>query len=162
TFVDEATALARFAARMDPDALNLAMHRCDDNTLSTATDYNATANHATLQGTNAVDRAWAASYLGSPEIAGTSQPLSEGALYHGPTQPIDSTRELFRFDDRAPNGSPTLNARAKGLALSNPSAYTSPADGVIDIVGASDQPVTFGQTAGSPPSRSLQVPQLLK
>jgi len=161
-FVDENTARSRFAALMAPDQLNLAMHRVNDNTGTVATDYNPNANHGGFNGTVNVDWQWEPTYLGSAEVAGTPQPLSEGAIFHAPTQPIDPVRELHRFNDRAITPGVTLNARAKGLALATPAAYSSPADGVIDIVGASDQPITFGQTAAATPSRSLQLPQLIK
>lgn len=147
SFVSEDEALSRFSTRREPDPITISMHRCDDSLGSTVTDYALLANHGTLQGTDAVDRSWVATYLGAEQLVGLPMPLSAGVVYHAPTQPIDSVRELFRYNDRVRTTGSTVEIRAKGLILTGGGTnYSEPTDGpgTVDIVGASDQPVTFG------------------
>lgn len=165
-WVVESTALTRFSSRLDPpDVFNISMHRCDDNIGSTVTDYNTTtANHGNLQGTDLVDRAWEPSYLGSVELSGTPMPVSGGILYNAPVQYIDPNREIVRHSDRAKTEGSVLQVRAKGVLLTSGANYSEPLEGpgTADIVGASDQPVTFGLinqvTADNPKSH---IPRLI-
>lgn len=161
--ITEDECIALFAQRGDAtDARCILMGRCDDNTGTTVTDYSATANNGSVTGVANTDWAWSPTYMGASDSAGTPMPMSAGAIYHAPTQAIDPTREIFRHNDRVISSGATLNVRAKGLALATPASYTSPANGVIDIVGASDQPVTFGQTAAAVSSTSTHLPQVIK
>lgn len=162
-YMTEDEALARYSAVLAPDALTLAMHRCDDSTGATITDYTATANHGTVGGTINVDFRWSPSYLGSAANAGTAMPICEGVVFHAPTVGIDSSREIFRFADRAKTTGTDLTVRAKYLALTAGASYTAePVPGVVDIIGASDQPVTVGlsATAGTE-SGDIHVPRLV-
>lgn len=161
---DEATAL--FSTRLEgtePGVVGLWRH--DDGTGAVVTDYSANANHGALTGVVNTDYSWQPTYLGSPEQAGTYMPMSGGAIFHAPTVPIDPSRELHRYNDRGPSSGATVNVRAKGAALvltTNYTLPTSPGLGVIDVVGAADQPITFGTTAAAVPSKSMQLPQLIK
>lgn len=160
----EDEALARFSARRDTDALTVSMHRCDDNTGSTVTDYAALANHGTLQGSDTTDRVWSPTYLGSAEQTGTPMPISGGVVFHGPGQPIDSVREAFRYNDRVKTTGTALAVRARGALLTVTTNYTEPSDGpgVIDVVGASDQPVTFQlSSSSSPEDERTHIPRLV-
>jgi hypothetical protein len=163
-YAPEDESLSRFSGRRDPDVLTVSMHRCDDNTASTVTDYATLANHGTLQGTDPTDRIWSPTYLGSAELVGTYMPISGGIVFNGPAQPIDPVREAFRYNDRAKTTGTSLAVRAKGALLTVTTNYTEPSggDGVIDIVGASDQPVTFTLAAsGTPDDARVHVPRLV-
>lgn len=156
-----------FSARKDPDTLTISMHRCDDNSGSTVTDYAPLANHGTLQGTDAVDRSWSATYLGSSDLSGVCMPVSGGVNFHLPTQSIDPVRQAFRYNDRAKTTGAMIETRAKGLLLTDGVNFTQPSDrpGVVDIIGASDQPVTVGLAVVSPvlpENPRIHVPQLIK
>lgn len=159
-YVTEDEALARFASRREPDFLTLSMHRCDDNAGSTVTDYATLANHGTLQGVDAVDRIWAPTYLGTPELAGVSMPLSGGVLFHAPTQSSDLARGIFRYNDRSPSTGAEVQVRSRGdILIGGGTDYTEPAEGqgTIDAVAAIDQPVTHGLIVDTPESPTLHV-----
>lgn len=165
-FVDEEEALDRFSARRDPDSLTISMHRADDGAGAIVTDYaTATANHGTANGTDNSDREWVATYLGSESLAGVAMPVSGGAIYHAPTQQIDPLRKLYRFSDRARTAGTNLEIRSKGLALAGGGVAwqeaPAPAAGVADIIGAADEPITFGLPPASE-SSSLHVPVLVR
>lgn len=166
-FVNEDDALARFSARREPDLITISMHRVDDALAATVTDYASIANHGTLQGSQGSDWDWVPTYLGSSEVTGTSMPFSGGVLYHAPTQPVDSVRGVFRFNDRAQTVGAAVNIRAKGLTLTGGGvSYSEPPDGpgTVDFIGAVDQPITFGLTPNpsSPENDNIHVPKLVR
>lgn len=155
-FVAEEEALSRFAARRDPDQYNLAMHRADDGLLNTVTDYNPTANHATLGGADGVDRRWSPTYLGTLDLAGAPMPISGGARHNVPAQLIDGNRSIFRYNDRAATSGTLVTPRIQGLQVGG-SIYTEPAGGVIDGTGAVALPVTVGLRTSVAGSVGLSV-----
>lgn len=168
-FISEDEAIARFSTRREPDTLTLSMHRCDEASGATVTDYAILANHGTLQGTDAVDRVRTATYLGSPEQAGTPMPISGGALFHAPAQNIDNVRNIYRYNDRAKTTGVDTQIRAKGLVLSAGVAWTDgafEAVGTADLVSTPDEPITFGSTVSVPAtaleSEEIHVPRLVK
>lgn len=168
-FVPEDEAIDRYLTRRDPDELNVSMHRGDDNTGATVTDYNTTtANHGTLQGVLNTDISWVPTYLGGPELTGNPMPMSGGVVYHAPAQQIDSARNIFRYTDaRLKTVGASLEARDKGVVNVITTDYVEPADGpgTYDYVGAVSQPITFGLkpvvTSGVEDSR-IQVARLLR
>lgn len=164
-WADETTALARFASRREPDTLTISMHRCDDGSGNTVTDYATLANHGTLQGANVTDRIWSPTYLGSAGLVGSPMPLSGGAVYHLPTQSIDPVNTGYRYSDRAKSTGATVQVRAKGVVLTPVTNYTEPAEGpgTVDIVGAVSEPVTVQlldtTTPGDP---HMHIAQLIR
>jgi hypothetical protein len=147
TYVDEKSALARFSTRRDPDVITISMHRGDDNTGSTVTDYATIANHGTLQGVNNTDRSWYPTFLGSVEITGSPMPMSGGVLSHAPTQNIDPLRSIYRYNDRAKTTGTALEIRVQGAVLTPVTDYAELAEGpgTADL-NPSGQPVTYGLT----------------
>lgn len=143
SYVSEEEAVARFATRREPDVITVSMHRMDDNSASTVTDYASLGNHGTLTGTNNVDRIWTPTYLGGPELTGVPMPFSGGVLFHGPTQNIDPLRSIHRYNDKGRTPGVDLGIRVKG-ALIPPIDYVEPVEGKgsADLL-SSDQPVTF-------------------
>jgi len=164
-YVPEEEARSRFAARLAPDVYSSSMHRCDDDSGTTITDYATLANHGSAVGSAGVDWQWEPSYLGSADLAGVPMPISGGTVFHLPADPIDPTDEIFRFSDRARTTGTALVTRAKGLTLATPANYSEPASGAgcVDVVGASDQPITvqLDPAAGTEDTR-IHVPRLLR
>lgn len=164
-FHNEENAISRFSAIRQPDSLNLSMHRCNDGVGTVVTDYNTTANHGALIGTGS-DISWVPTYLGSSELSGNPMPMSGGVLFHAPTAPIDSVRDIFRYNDRSPTPGAAVQIRAKGLVLTGGGvSYTEPTDGpgTVDIVTTADQPITYGLVASSSPENpNIHVPRLIK
>lgn len=154
-FVEEDEARTRFAARREPDSLNISMHRCDDNGGSSITDYNPiTANSGTLGGANGIDREWMITYLGSQEMAGNAMPFYAGVVFHAPTQNSDAPRDIHRVGDKARPAHLTLGLRAQGALLTLGVGYSEPADGPGTVRGIGttlSQPVTYGLTAATTP-----------
>lgn len=165
-FVPEDEAIQRFSAVRTPDLLTISSHYCDDNLGSTVTDYAPTANHAAAQGTITTDYIWSPTYLGSRELAGKEMPISGGVVFHAPTEPIDSTRDVHRLSDRARSAAVSLVMRARGVVMSTPANYVEPADGpgTIDVAGAAaDQPLTFQLNAtATPDSPTIHIAQLTR
>jgi len=164
SYVDEKTAVGRFSTRRDPDAMTISMHRGDDNTGSTVTDYATIANHGTLQGVNNTDRSWYPTFLGSQEITGSPMPMSGGVLFHAPTQNIDPVRNIYRFNDRDKTTGTALEVRVQGFTLTPVTDYLelSEGPGTADL-SPSGQPVTFGLAKDSATLQSptTHVPQLV-
>lgn len=163
-YVDEQTAVGRFSARREPDTITISMHRGDDNTGSTVTDYATIANHGTLQGVNNTDRSWYPTFLGSIEITGSPMPLSGGVVFHAPTQNIDPVRNIYRYNDRAKTSGTALEIRVQGAALTPVTDFVelSEGPGTADL-NPSGQPVTYGLTkdAATLQSTATHVPQLV-
>lgn len=160
-FVEEEEALARFAARLAPDALSLGMHRCDDGVGGILTDYSATANHGAMVGTENTDWRWESTDLGSPELAGQPMPLAAGALFNAKAQKQDLGRDRYRLSDRALGAeAPLAEVRAKGLAIvGGGTDYTDVGNGAVDMVTAQSEPVHFETApAASPESKLVHAP----
>lgn len=160
-YIEPDDAVGRFSTLYEPDALTISMHRLNDGSGSTATDYAPFANHGTLQGADPGDRLWVPTYLGSPEIAGSPRAISGGAVFHGPAQQIDSLRQIFAYNDRARTAGTALEVRAKGAVVVS---YTEPADGpgAVDFTAGVDQPVTFRTSVSSPEDERTHVPRLVR
>lgn len=158
-YVDENTAVSRFSTRREIDNLTISMHRCDDNTGNTVTDYATIANHGTLQGTNNVDRSWSPTYLGSTEIVGVPMPMTGGVLFHGPLQNIDPVRNIHRYNDRVRLTGTVLQMRVRGALLTSGTDYVEALDGPGTgyILTPSDQPVTFGLPQDAIPTQSTNT-----
>lgn len=162
-FVEWEEALVRFSTRINPDQIAISHHRFDEiGSSSQVTDWAALANHGTLQGSDVTDRVRVATYLGGAELTGTPMPFSAGVLYNGPTQHIDTVREIHRYSDTSPTPGGTLVVRSRGLALTAGAAYTTPVPGVIDITGSGSQPITYGLTPGATENPLSHVPVLIK
>lgn len=156
-------AIARFSTRSEPDNMNISMHRCDDASGSTVTDYNlTTANDATVIGVENTDWEWSPTYLGSVEVTGTPMPISGGVLFHAPTQNVDPVRNIFRFNDSAKSVGAELELRDQGYVLASPADYTEPSEGLgtADLTGPASQPVTYGLTPTTPEEPECHVPLL--
>jgi hypothetical protein len=162
-YVEWEEALTRFQTRIVPDSTAISHHRFDEiGSSSQVTDWCPIANHGTLQGSDVTDRVRVATYLGGAEVAGIPMPFSAGVIYNAPTQEIDSVRQIHRYNDSAATPGGTLAIRAKGLALTVGSAYTTPATGVVDMVGSASQPITYGLIPGATENTLSHVAVLIK
>jgi hypothetical protein len=166
-FTDEDEATVKFSSRKDPDSLTYSMHRVDDNSGSTVTDYATLANHGTLQGILNTDFQWVPTYMGSAETAGTYMPMSGGVIFHAPTQPVDPVRNIFRHNDRAVTVGASVKIRSRGLVIAGGGVgYSEPVagPGTVDFVGAIDEPVTFGldPSPSTPENENIFVPKLVR
>lgn len=165
TWLTEDEVRAAMATRLPqpPPANWVALWPGDDATGNTATDYSATANNATLAGVASTNFRWDPTDDGMPEQAGRPMPLALGVLFNAKAEMIDSLRGRLRMTDTAiPAGTAVSPVKARGLPITLTTDYTLPTPGVIDMVTAQSEPVTFDLAASaSPESTAIHLPQVI-
>ncbi len=134
----------------------------DDASGSTATDYSVQANHAALGPVLNTDFRWDPTDNGMPGQTGRPMPLSLGVLFNAKAEQHDALRGRFRINDGALPAGTAATIKARGLVISSGPDYTQPAPGVVDMVTAQSEPVTYDLNASATPeSEAIHVPQMI-
>lgn len=145
TYYDEEDAKVLYSTPGDiTDPSLIALWNFDDNSGATATDYSVTANNASISGVVNTDYRWISSDLGLLQLTGMPVLWGYGRIFNAAAHMINSTDGggRYRFNEDA-GFLASLVVKSRGAVLTLTTDYTLPGDGVIRMVAAQADPVTF-------------------